>query len=162
MRRNIARIRNDQRLTLRQLAERLNETDRPLSYTTLSQIENGARRVDVDDLMTLAVALDVSPGALLVSESDQTTSATGLPSVSSRELWLFLEGYWSPHGSGIDFVLRSRPGMFPRINRSVSSTARSLAIERRVLVDQDAGVLESNRIGNADYMLEEWENDGDD
>ncbi|SKZ32006.1 putative DNA binding protein [Mycobacteroides abscessus subsp. abscessus] len=144
VRRNIARIRNDQRLTLRQLAERLNETDRPLSYTTL------------------AVALDVSPGALLVSESDQTTSATGLPSVSSRELWLFLEGYWSPHGSGIDFVLRSRPGMFPRINRSVSSTARSLAIERRVLVDQDAGVLESNRIGNADYMLEEWENDGDD
>ncbi|MCM3894304.1 helix-turn-helix domain-containing protein [Gordonia sputi] len=164
VRRNIARIRNEQRLTLRQLADRLHETDRPLSYTTLSQIENGARRVDVDDLMTLAVALDVSPSALLAGadESDQPTSATGLPSISNRELWLFLEGYWSPRGSGIDFVLRSRPGMLPRLSRSVSASARDLAIERRVLVDEDASVLESNRIGNADFMRDEWENDGND
>lgn len=93
VRRNIARIRQDQRLTLRQLADRLGETDRPMSYTTLSQIENGARRVDVDDLMILSVALNVSPIVLLTDKTHsgaETVTATGLGEIEVRDLWDWL------------------------------------------------------------------------
>lgn len=51
-------------MTLRDLSERLAET-RPMGHSTLSEIENGARRVDVDDLVALATALDVTPYQLL-------------------------------------------------------------------------------------------------
>ncbi|GAA12583.1 hypothetical protein GOALK_056_00160 [Gordonia alkanivorans NBRC 16433] len=64
-----------------------------MSYTTLSQIENGARRVDVDDLMSLAVALNVSPIVLLTDRTksgSETVTATGLGDVEARDLWDWL------------------------------------------------------------------------
>lgn len=53
-------------MTLRDLSARLEEMGRPLSHATISEIERGARRVDVDDLTTLAAALGVSPASLLM------------------------------------------------------------------------------------------------
>ena len=64
-----------------------------MSYTTLSQIENGARRVDVDDLMILSVALNVSPIVLLTdrtASSSETVTATGLGELEVRDLWDWL------------------------------------------------------------------------
>lgn len=64
-----------------------------MSYTTLSQIENGARRVDVDDLMILSVALNVSPIVLLTdrtASSSETVTATGLGDLEVRDLWDWL------------------------------------------------------------------------
>lgn len=48
------------------LARRLDELGWPILQTGLARIEAGRRRVDVDDLMALAVALDVSPNRLLL------------------------------------------------------------------------------------------------
>jgi transcriptional regulator with XRE-family HTH domain len=42
---------------------------RRITISGLSKIENGDRRIDVDDLMAIAVALDVSPAALLLPRS---------------------------------------------------------------------------------------------
>ncbi len=56
-------------MTLRDLSARLEELGRPLSHATISEIERGARRVDVDDLTTLAAALGVSPASLLMPPS---------------------------------------------------------------------------------------------
>ena len=42
-----------------QLSERTGEAGRTLSASALNSIETGKRRVDVDDLMALAAALDV-------------------------------------------------------------------------------------------------------
>ena len=53
-------------LSLRELAERMGEIGRPIQASGLSKIEQGDRRVDVDDLMALAIALDVSPNRLLL------------------------------------------------------------------------------------------------
>jgi transcriptional regulator with XRE-family HTH domain len=63
---NVKRLREAKRLGLRALAARLADAGRPLTHTALDKIERGTRRVDVDDLMALAVALGVSPLRLLM------------------------------------------------------------------------------------------------
>ena len=64
--RNLSRFRG--RLTYRELSERLSQLGRPIPTLGLSRIERGERRVDVDDLMALAIALGVNPIALLIPE----------------------------------------------------------------------------------------------
>jgi 8-oxo-dGTP pyrophosphatase MutT (NUDIX family)/transcriptional regulator with XRE-family HTH domain len=63
---NLENLRTERRLTYRQLADRLEQLGRPIPTLGLSRIEKGNRRVDVDDLVALAVALEVSPGTLLL------------------------------------------------------------------------------------------------
>jgi hypothetical protein len=53
--------------TLGELEEKLRELGRPIPLPALSKIEKGQRRVDVDDLVALALALGVSPNLLLPS-----------------------------------------------------------------------------------------------
>ncbi|MBF6213818.1 helix-turn-helix transcriptional regulator [Nocardia puris] len=73
VRHNIQRIRKAQGLTLRDVAERLAQTDRRMAHNTVSEIENGGRRVDVDDLVTLALALNTTPNALLLPPTEDPT-----------------------------------------------------------------------------------------
>jgi transcriptional regulator with XRE-family HTH domain len=61
---NMKRLRGT--MTYRELSDRLDQLGRPIPVLGLSRIENGARRVDADDLVALAVALNVSPAALLM------------------------------------------------------------------------------------------------
>ena len=60
---NLRRLRADGRMSVRELSER---SGRKLTPNAVSEIENGQRKVDVDDLVTLALALDVSPSTLLM------------------------------------------------------------------------------------------------
>lgn len=52
-------------LTQHQLAARCTELGRPMTNTALSRTERARRRCDIDDLVTIAVALSISPSALL-------------------------------------------------------------------------------------------------
>jgi transcriptional regulator with XRE-family HTH domain len=61
---NVKRLRG--KTTYRELSDRLGQLGRPIPVLGLSRIENGTRRVDADDLVALAIALDVSPAALLL------------------------------------------------------------------------------------------------
>jgi transcriptional regulator with XRE-family HTH domain len=63
--RNVRRYREEQGLTIGQLAERVSELGFPLERTQLSKIENGRTNVDVEKLLALATALDVLPDRLL-------------------------------------------------------------------------------------------------
>lgn len=63
---NLKRLRQRAGLDLRGLSARLRGSGHLISASGLSKIENMERRVDVDDLVALAVALDVSPLALLL------------------------------------------------------------------------------------------------
>ncbi len=65
VRANVSKFRKLRGLTLRELAERLEQGGRKMAHNTISEIERGARRVDVDDLTALAAALDVAPVDLL-------------------------------------------------------------------------------------------------
>ncbi|MEV8395928.1 MULTISPECIES: helix-turn-helix transcriptional regulator [unclassified Streptomyces] len=55
----------------RYLAELVTAQGRPMSTSVLGKVEAGARRVDVDDLVAFAAALEVSPAALLPGAEDQ-------------------------------------------------------------------------------------------
>ncbi|HET7388716.1 MAG TPA: helix-turn-helix domain-containing protein [Nocardioidaceae bacterium] len=65
-------------MDLRTLADRIRDTGRAMSASALSKIENGDRRVDVDDLTVFAVILQTTPAALL-TPPDGTPPPTGVP-----------------------------------------------------------------------------------
>lgn len=91
VRANISRLRRDRGLTLRDLADRMAETDRPLAHNSISEIERGARRVDVDDLVALALALEVSPLAILFPVEDAALSPNG-PTYPRQRIWSWGQG----------------------------------------------------------------------
>ena len=65
--RNVADLRRKRGMSLAQLSEVMTDfAGRPILASGLGKIETGERRVDVDDLVALAMALDVSPVRLLL------------------------------------------------------------------------------------------------
>lgn len=74
VRANVAAMRKRRGLVLRDLAEKMTEIGHPMAHNTINEIERGARRVDVDDLVALAAALDVSVLELLgIGDKPQQT-----------------------------------------------------------------------------------------
>lgn len=112
---NVARIRRGQGLTLRDVAERLSETDRPLSHNSISEIERGARRCDVDDLTALAHALGVSPLTLLMPSATEheLVKAAGTPEITALEMWQWMRTdlpFGRPDAmANLEFQWRSKP-----------------------------------------------------
>lgn len=114
---NVKRLREQLNLGLRALAQRLADAGRPLTHTALDKIERGTRRVDVDDLMALAAALEVSPITLLMppttTDADNADiSVTG--AVSALRLWQWLVAEMPLTGDTptevFGFIARSVPG----------------------------------------------------
>lgn len=66
VRKNIRRIRDERGVSGPELSERLAGLHRPIPPLGIHRIESGTRRVDVDDLVAIALALGVSPLALLL------------------------------------------------------------------------------------------------
>lgn len=60
----VARLRG--RTSVRELSARLSKLGRPILPSGITKIEQGQRRVDADDLVALAVALQVTPTRLLM------------------------------------------------------------------------------------------------
>lgn len=91
---NVKRLRGG--MQYKELAERLKAIGRPIATLGLRRIESGERKVDVDDLMALAIVFDVSPLTLLLPESgsrDITTRITGYPDeMGSNVAWLWARG----------------------------------------------------------------------
>lgn len=63
---NLRELRKARGLDLAGLSARMGDLGQPIGISGLSKIELGQRRVDVDDLMALAVALDVGPARMLL------------------------------------------------------------------------------------------------
>lgn len=112
---NVVRLRGD--ATWTQLSERLRElADWNLTPVALKNIEDEKRRVTVDDLAALAVALNVSPITLLMpmtDSPDKMVQATGMDSdMSARRLWLWLIAAGPLFGGRhalLDFLTRAVP-----------------------------------------------------
>jgi len=106
-------------LSMAQLVARAAELGRTISIDSLSSMELGRRRVDVDDLMVLAQVLGVSPLALLLPCSDGPTATvelTGSGSITAAAAWAWAEGSHplvvsaaDPAGDAIRYRLDSRP-----------------------------------------------------
>jgi transcriptional regulator with XRE-family HTH domain len=65
-------------MDLRTFADKVKEAGRAMSAAALSKIENGDRRVDVDDLAVFAYVLATTPAALLTPPPD-AGEPTGVP-----------------------------------------------------------------------------------
>lgn len=65
VRANVRRLRQAQRLTTSDLSAKLTAHGRPILPNGITKIEQGGRRVDVDDLAALAATLDVTAQSLL-------------------------------------------------------------------------------------------------
>ena len=89
VRTNLSELREQRRISLRSLSLRLERLGHPLLASGLSKIETGARRADVDDLMALAVALDVSPNRLFLTGTagDEKIELTPETVASERTAW---------------------------------------------------------------------------
>lgn len=95
---NLKRARGE--MTYAELSRRLEAVGRPIPPLGLRRIEAGDRRVDVDDLMALALVLNVSPLALLLPHSGQSESSDfGGDSVRNDQLWQWAIGE-RPLGGG--------------------------------------------------------------
>jgi transcriptional regulator with XRE-family HTH domain len=91
---NVKQLREAHGLSLNELSVLLRALGRPLRENGVSKIELGNRRVDVDDLVALALALDVTPNRLLLpadaSDSPKTLcdlAASGDVTVTTATAW---------------------------------------------------------------------------
>jgi transcriptional regulator with XRE-family HTH domain len=75
---NIRAARQAVGMDVRTAARMMSEAGRKISPSGISKIENGDRRVDVDDLTALAFTLKTTPAALLTPPS-QAVTLSGVP-----------------------------------------------------------------------------------
>jgi transcriptional regulator with XRE-family HTH domain len=131
---NVRELRRQRELDLSDLSTRLTELGHPMGLNTLSKIERGARRVDVDDLVALAMALQVNPNRLLLTETanDETIAMTSEVETPTAVAW-----NWAAGSSllPLSFLESDRPqdvnldrlGRFIRENRPQDPPATTFA-----------------------------------
>lgn len=104
---NVRRLRNARQLSAAALAQLLTEHGRPFVQSAVANIEAGRRRVDVDDLMALAVVLNVSPTMLLLPpDARSTTEATGAGTKPAHEFYRWADRQWPLEASTDPETLR--------------------------------------------------------
>src|SRR5260370_15983800 len=107
----VRKFRKARNLSHAALSRRLGELGRPIPPLALRRIEAGERRVDVDDLVALALALDVAPVALLLPsdrESFRRLVAGGDP-YPWQHIWLWGTGLQPLEGDMLTFIRDSNP-----------------------------------------------------
>ena len=155
--RNVRALRERQGLTLQELAERLAQIGWPILASGLSKIEQGDRRVDADDLMALAVALNASPLTLLLPSDRRADVEVGLTpgaEASQAAAWQWGLGVESLSFSGQPPEYASWQ-QIPPADRLAAAAKRSsvaealldILREERAAPNTTAGWAETQRIG---------------
>jgi transcriptional regulator with XRE-family HTH domain len=144
---NLKQIRQQRGVSYAELARRLRSLLHPILDTGIMKIEKGERRIDVDDLVALALALGVTPNRLILPDVDFPGVTTGYmltPAVAGPPvaLWQWAQGERHPGipvegghswlGGGehpdLAFALDNRPYLTARTVRDeiADSSARRL------------------------------------
>lgn len=92
---NLRAVRETRGLSLARLSERLTKIGRPMLPSGISKLESGDRRMDVDDLMALSVALGINPSRLLLPVNcrvDEEVALTERVSCPVWRAWQWAEG----------------------------------------------------------------------
>ena len=146
---NLRRARQSIGVDLRELSARIKETGRTVSPSALSKIENGDRRVDVDDLTVFAYALETTPAALLAAGEDAPALA-GVPDgqFAPEEIERWIQGrvtlttegllrYWKEESfNSASYVRRSEDILAQYDRGQVGVTPREV-YEKRIAVHQE-------------------------
>lgn len=104
----VRELREKRRLTFAELSRILTALGRPIPPLGLRRIEAGERRIDVDDLVALALALEVSPLRLLLPTEANALVASG-ETYSANRIWDWGIGKWPLGGDEVTFVRDSHP-----------------------------------------------------
>ncbi len=94
----LRQIRQERGLGYAELSRRLAAIGHPILDTGLMKIEKGRRRVDVDDLMALSLALEVTPNRLLLPDASFANPAETVtltedgPKVRVSDAWAWAYG----------------------------------------------------------------------
>jgi transcriptional regulator with XRE-family HTH domain len=145
--RNLKQVRQERGVSYAELSRRLKALLHPILDTGIMKIEKGERRVDVDDLVALALALGVTPNTLILPGLDipgMTVTYALTPAVAGNwvALWQWAQGErhpgipiegahsWLGDGEHPDllFSLNNRPYLTSRTLRDeiADSSARRL------------------------------------
>lgn len=165
---NVGEIRRSRGLTVRDLAARLAELGHRLLASGVSRIENGERRVDVDDLVALARALDVSPVRLLLPAEPGEVALPGDDRAWPwQAVWRWAVGE-QPLTREPMPLTDPRVAEFIRANRPFEDPAPARELARWVVARVPAPVtahVEVDAAGRARPRIEwgdiEWDGDGD-
>jgi transcriptional regulator with XRE-family HTH domain len=114
---NVKRVRQALGLTQAELSELLERNGRPIPTASIGKIESGLRKVEVDDLMALAFALDMSPLGLLLPvdvRPSENAEVIEIASMSATIAWCwalgtFPSGLGPNEGTREDYLRRSLP-----------------------------------------------------
>ncbi|MFD6860540.1 helix-turn-helix domain-containing protein [Rhodococcus sp. NPDC060090] len=132
-RQNVSRLREAQRLTYAELSRQLDDLGRPIAQLGLRRIEAGERRIDVDDLVALAVVLKVSPLALILPTDSSALTPDG-PEYRARDIWEWGQGLATldrtrDPAAELVFLRESNPVMYEQVR-----------------AEQEAGKVNSNPV----------------
>ncbi len=154
---NVRLLRRERGWSLEALSARLARLGRPLSLSGISKVENGDRGVDVDELVALALALDVTPNRLLLTAEAGAAQIELTPQACVEQLaaWRWACGDEEPlgHLASDDDVVHSatRTERFVRENRphdpDDTTTVKELFEHEEVLLPVAEAWLEARSAG---------------
>ncbi|WP_086006460.1 helix-turn-helix domain-containing protein [Nocardia araoensis] len=128
---NVQKMREQSNLSYAELSRRLQAIGRTIPTLGLRKIESRERRIDADDLVALAAALEVSPLTLLMPESADRSDQVRTTAHSDTAVRIFqwlrgdaLPGAYDDPQRQFSFMIRSRPkwAVSEAITRQTGST----------------------------------------
>lgn len=91
----------------------------------LRRVESGDRKVDVDDLVALALALDVSPLALLLPSEAGSLVSEG-NQYAAVSIWDWARGHQALTGDALSFLRDSNPLDWPEMEAALQRSLEGL------------------------------------
>lgn len=104
----VRHLRQQRRLSYAELSRMVESLGRSIPPLGLRRIEAGERRIDIDDLVALALALEVSPLRLLLPTEISPLVTNGVLYEAHR-IWDWGTGKWPLSGDEVTFVRDSHP-----------------------------------------------------
>lgn len=146
---NLRKARQRSGVDLRELSARIKATGRTISPSALSKIENGDRRVDVDDLTVFAYALGTTPAALLTPAEDAPAPA-GVPDgqFTPEEIERWIQGrvtlttadllrYWNEEAFTSASYARHAEDVLAQYDRGQVAITPREVYEKRIVTHRD-------------------------
>ena len=107
--RTVRHFREERRLSYAELSRQLSQLGREIPPLGLRRLESGDRKVDVDDLVALALALEVSPLVLLLPVEASALVPQG-PKYDAEAIWQWASGSKAlTEANALRFIRESNP-----------------------------------------------------
>lgn len=121
--------------------DRLHALGLPLSISAISEVERGIRRVAAEELLAIALALDVAPGVLLADHGDEPVTVGDVSMTSTRALQ-WVRGAVTPPGASLFAEYRYLYVNQPAARKAELDRAMSKLKKQGGFPDKMHGVIE--------------------